>query len=280
MYEEAQMYEETKKPSTLSLTTLRYILGGYLVSLALTGGDEGVKKIKELLKDYGWLLYADKKVSVPTRLMLKALLGPRGELSSELGGGLVVAPRELMEAFKDEILRGFLPALRVTFGLVKPEDAAEECKSIKNSTEMRNCIDVVSAAKGEVAAVEGLRRWLIINGFPKSISSRLSLFKELGVNVEKLTDEFTELVGGLDEKSLVQLPACRSSMAQLVLMLYALINGDEKLVKAHALMGAVQFSAKLTTRLVLDVYRAYEEGCNLSNEDLRQAVTKLFLFHI
>jgi len=63
-------------------------------------------------------------------------------------------------------------------------------------------------------------------------------------------------------------------------MLYALINGDEKLAKAHALKGAVQFSDKLPTRLFLDFYRACEKGCELSNEDLRQAITKLFLYYI
>jgi len=106
------------------------------------------------------------------------------------------------------------------------------------------------------------------------------LFKGLGVNVDKLFDEFEMLVGRLDGKSLVQLPAPGTSAALLALMLYALINGDEKLVKAHALRGAVAFPVKLHTRLFLDVYRACEQGCDLSNENLRQAITKLFLYHI
>jgi len=62
-------------------------------------------------------------------------------------------------------------------------------------------------------------------------------------------------------------------------MLYALINGDEKLAKAHALKGAVTLG-KLVPRLFLDFYRACEKGCELSNEDLRQAITKLFLYYI
>ena len=58
------------------------------------------------------------------------------------------------------------------------------------------------------------------------------------------------------------------------------INGDEKLAKAHALYWAVTSSVKLLSRLYLDVYRACEKGCDLGNEDLRQAITKPFLYHV
>jgi len=279
-----QLYEETFNEEHLELMALYLsiapsMLGNYLVSLALTGGDERVKKIKELLEEHLEVLEVIKNLSVLTRLMLNALLSSKDRLDNELGGRLVVAPWELIEAFKDGIDSKYLPALRVTFRLVKPEDVAEACKSIENLTEKRNCIYAVSAAKGEGAAVERLRWWLI-DVFPEPLIERLSLFKELGVNVNKLFDGFMELVGGLDDKSLVQLPAPSSSMARLALMLYALINGDEKLAKAHALIGAVAVSDKLHIRLFLDVYRACEKGCDLSNEDLRQAITKLFLYHI
>jgi len=62
----------------------RYILGGYLVSLALTGGDEEIRRIEELLKEHWQVLDANKQTSVLTRLMLNALLRPRGRLSCEL----------------------------------------------------------------------------------------------------------------------------------------------------------------------------------------------------
>jgi len=42
-------------------------------------------------------------------------------------------------------------------------------------------------------------------------------------------------VSGLDGRSLVQLFAPSNSMAQLALMLHALINGNEELAKAYAL---------------------------------------------
>jgi len=166
----------------------------------------------------------------------------------------------------------------VAFGLVKPEDVGGGCES-GDSIKKGNCTDAVSAAKGDGAAVERLRGKLI-DDFRESLIKKLGLFKELGVNVDDLFDEFMELVVGLDGKSLVQLLAPGTSMARLALMLYALINGDEKLAKAHALYETVTSSVKLPARLYLDVYRACEKGCDLGNEDLRQAITKLFLYHI
>jgi len=65
-------------------------------------------------------------------------------------------------------------------------------------------------------------------------------------------------------------------MAQLALMLHALINGNEELAKAHSLMGATYFS-KLLTRLFLE---AYKECCDLKSESFRHAITKLFFLHV
>ncbi|MFP3209947.1 MAG: ATP-binding protein [Thermocladium sp.] len=274
-----QLYEETFNEKHFRHTA-QYLgiasstLGEYLVSLALTGGDEGVKKIKELLEEHLWVLNADYKGSVLTRLMLNALLGP-DRLDNELKGGLVVKPRELIEAFKYEIDSELLPALRVA---LEPEDVGGGCES-GDSIKKGNCTDAVSAAKGDGAAVERLRGELI-DGLRESLIEELGLFKGLGVNVDDLFNEFMELVVGLDGESLVQLLAPRTSMARLALMLYALINGDEKLAKAHALYGAAALSGKPLPRLFLDVYRACGKGCDLGNEDLRQAITKLFLYHV
>jgi hypothetical protein len=92
-----------------------------------------------------------------------------------------------------------------------------------------------------------------------------------------LFDEFWDLVNELDGKSLVQLIAPRTSAAQFAFMLYALINGDEKLAKAHALRGAVGFASRLSTRLFLE---AYNVCCDLNSEQFRRAVAKLFFFHV
>jgi len=92
------------------------------------------------------------------------------------------------------------------------------------------------------SAIEWLR-WGLVDGFRESLIERFGRLKELGVNADKLLnmfDEFMELVYGLDGKSLVQLIAPTSSMAQLALMLHALINHNENLAKAHALIGTVR----------------------------------------
>jgi len=278
LYEEV-FNKESFEPTAQYLSTASAIPGEYLVSLALTSGDERVRKIKELLEEHLWVLDAVEGISVLTGLTLNALLGPKDRLDNELWDRLVVKPEELIEAFKDEIDSEFLPALRVAFGFVKPEDVGGVCELIQDSVKKRICMYVVSAAKGDGAAVEGLRD-VLIGVFHESLSKKLRLFEGFGVDVNKLDDEFMELVGGLDGESLVQLIAPGISGALLALMLYALINGDEKLAKAHALRGAVKASDKLPIRLSLEVYRACEKDCDLGDEDLRQAITKLFLYRI
>ena len=283
-----QLYEETFNEEHFEhtapyISNASVTLGEYLVSLALTGGDGGVRKIKELLEEHLWVLKAYYKGSVLTRLMLNALLGPRGELSGELKGRLVVEPGELIKAFKDEINSLFLPALMVAFGLLKPEDVGEACELIDEKYEKGKsiCKGIASAARGNGATVEVLREEVLIKTFRERISKeeKLNLLKGLGFDAKSLSDEFRGLAYGLDGKSLVQLPALKNSRVQLAFMLYALINGDEKLAKAHALYETAALSVKLPARLYLDVYRACGKGCDLGNEDLRQAITKLFLLH-
>jgi KaiC/GvpD/RAD55 family RecA-like ATPase len=269
-----QLYEETFskghfKPTAQYLSVASGILGNYLVFLALTGGDEEVKRIKELLEEHWWVLNANKQVSVLTRLMLNALLGHRVELSGKLKGKLSVNSEELIETLNYYgVGPQFLPALRVTLGIVKPEDRVTMCVPINDSIkgERMVCGD---------SAVEWLR-WGLVNDFRELLIKRFGRLKELGVNADKLFDEFMELVVKLDGKSLVQLNAPRGSMARLALMLYALINGDERLAKAHALYGAVDVGGKLPTRLLLETY---ETCCDPNNEEFRHAIAKLFLYH-
>ena len=60
-------------------------------------------------------------------------------------------------------------------------------------------------------------------------------------------------------------------------MLYALVNGNKELAKAHALMGAVNVGGKLPTRLFLEAYGAC---CDLGKDEFRRAVARLFFFHV
>ena len=89
---------------------------------------------------------------------------------------------------------------------------------------------------------------------------------KLAVNPEELID------------ALVQLNAPSNPMAQLALMLHALINGNKELPKAYALEGAVNIAKKLPTgklprRLFLETYKAC---CDLKSESFRLALARLF----
>jgi hypothetical protein len=268
LYEEA-FNEEHFIPTAEYLSIASSTLGDYLVSLALTGDD---KKINELLEEHLWVLNADERYSVLTRLMLNALLGHRVGLSSELGGRLSVNLEELIDVFVSHMHSESLPALMVALGIVKPEVGIKLCEEFNDE----DCVNSVLAVKGDSTAVKLLREWLI-NDFLEVLNVSLNLFKELGVDIDTVLSEFRGLVNGLDGKSLVQLIAPRSSIARLALMLHALINGNEKLAKAHALYEAVDFGEKLPTRLYLETYK---ECCDLESESFRRAIAKLFFLHV
>ncbi|MDT7969966.1 MAG: hypothetical protein RQ842_05315 [Vulcanisaeta sp.] len=268
-----QLYEEAFNKERFSMPTAGYLsnasarLGEYLVSLALAGDHETISK---LLEKHWRVLNADRRVSVLTRLMLNALLGPRVGLSGELEGRLSVNPGELINAFETGMYGKFLPALGVALGIVKSEDVGEMCVLINDSIkgERMVCGDYV---------IEWLRWWLV-DVFRELLIERFGQLKELGVNADKLLDEFMELVVRLDGKSLVQLNAPTISIARLALMLYALVNGDEELAKAHALRGAVVATGnKLPARLFLEAYRAC---CDLKSKSFRRAIARLFFYHV
>jgi hypothetical protein len=251
------------------------------VSLALIND---VEEIRKLLEERWWVLNADYEVSILTRLALNALLGSKDrkeQLGSELEGRLSANLEELINAFESHMHSEFLPALRVAFGIVGLEGGYEECKSIEDPTKRRDCRDAVLAAADDSDAIWWLR-WKLIYNFNEQISEkeRLGWLRELGFDTNALISEFEKLVNGLDGKSLAQLIAPRNSMAQFVLMLHALVNGDgeltKALAKAHALMGAT-YSSKLLSRLSLEAYRAC---CDLKRKRFRRAIAKRFFYHV
>jgi len=61
-------------------------------------------------------------------------------------------------------------------------------------------------------------------------------------------------------------------------MLRALINGDEELAKAHALIGVI--GSKLLARLFLEAYKECKECCDLGKDEFRRAIARLFFFHV
>jgi hypothetical protein len=275
-FNEAFNKERFSMPTAEYLSTASIRLGEYLVSLALTGNYE---MINELLEEHLRVLNAVKQVSVLTRLMLNALFSPRVGLSSELKGKLSVNPEELIDAFGFgyEMLCDYLPALRVAFKMISPEVGYEECKSIKDSTERRDCRGAVLAAADDSDTVWWLR-WKLINGFQQILENeRSGWLRGLGFDTNALISEFGKLVYGLDGKSLAQLIAPGSSRAYLALMLHALNNGNKELAKALALKGAIYSPSKLLRRLFFEAYRAC---CDLESESFRLALARLFFYHI
>ena len=303
LYEVTKLYEEAEKkpgePSNLSVI-LDSILGGYLVSLALKGGDEEIRRIEELLKEEwrepgGYLI-----IPILTRLTLNALLGSRGELSGKLKDRLFVKPGELIVALVQGALGlGYidfdsLPALRAIYGTIKPGDEKRLCdESIDDPIIHHFCMDFVSRviidySKELDQRGEGNWRQGLINDFQRWISKGevLDLLKKLGLDAKSLNNELGGLIHELSVKSLPELVSfshCseheqrRCSLAHLTYMLYTLINGNEKLAKAHALYGAVSVAGKLPTRLFLEAYRAC---CDLESESFRLVIARLFFYHI
>jgi hypothetical protein len=248
------------------------------------------------------VLRINEQVSVLTRLVLNALLGSKDrkdQLGSELKDKLGINSWELINAFGSDIYMyiEFLPALRVALGIAKPEDETAVCKLIKDSMKRRDCRGAVLAAVDDSDAIWWLRWELIYNFYERILEKeRSGWLRELGFDANVLISEFGKLVGRLDGKSLVQLIAPETSIARLALMLYALVNGNEKLAKAHALMGTTDLiresefiswfwfismiisKSKLLTRLFLEAHRAC---CDLKNsEEFRRAVARLFFFHV
>ncbi|MDT7970956.1 MAG: hypothetical protein RQ842_10320, partial [Vulcanisaeta sp.] len=278
-----RLYEKTFDvehfiPTAEYLSTASARLSDYLVSLALTGDQETVNK---LLEEHLWVLNAVKRYSVLTRLMLNALLSPRGGLSNELESKLSVSPEELIGAFRYEMLPMYLPALRVAFKMISIEEGYEKCMSIEDSTERRDCEDAVSAVMNDNDAVWRLR-WELTYNFKELILKKESSgwLGELSFDANELISEFEKLVNGLDGRSLVQLIAPSNSMAQLALMLRALINGNKELAKALALRGAASVAEKLPTRLFLEAYKECKENCNLGKDEFRHALARLFFLHV
>jgi len=135
---------------------------------------------------------------------------------------------------------------------------------------------------------EGNWRQGLINDFQRWISKGevLDLLKKLGLDAESLNNELRGLIHELSGKSLQSVASfsfCSKdqqlycSSAHSTYMLYALINGNEKLAKAHALYGAVSVAGKLPARLFLETYRAC---CDLESESFRRAIARLFFYHV
>jgi len=289
-----QLYEEAKKQSGILL--FGSILGEYLVSLALTGGDEEIRRIEELLREEwrgpgGYLL-----APILTKLTLNALLSPRGKLSGELKDRLFVKPGELIVALGGEFIDiNSLPALRAIYGTIKPGDEKRLCDESFDDPIIHDllCMLLVSSflriySKELSQQEEGNLRQELINDFQEWISKGevLDLLKKLGLDAESLKIGLRGLIHELSGKSLLSVASfshylkhkqLRYSWKHLTYMLYALINGNKELARALALYGAIYSPSKLLGRLFLEVYK---ECCDLGKDEFRLAIARLFFYHV
>jgi hypothetical protein len=295
-----QLYEEAIDAELFMLVSpyngllwkniLRNILGGYLVSLALTGGDEEIRRIEELLKEQWQVLGYHALEPTLTRLALNALLSPRAELRSELRDRLVVKPGEFIVALGlGYIDINSLPALKATYGTIELGDETRLCEEINDRTMYDYCVGYILTANiMELYQQKGNLRQELIDYFQGWISKGevLDLLERLGLDAESLNDELKRLTHELSGKSLLSVISFSNcyehaqlhcSLYHLTYMLYALINGNEKLAKAHALAGAMIYTKKLPARLFLEAYRAC---CDPNNEEFRRAIAKLFFYHV
>ncbi|PSO06325.1 hypothetical protein B9Q04_16635, partial [Candidatus Marsarchaeota G2 archaeon BE_D] len=256
------------KPTALNSIATSDILAGYLVSLALTNN---TGRIADLSEKYRGELYANKEISVLTRLMLNVLLGSNNVTFN-------VSPRELIEAHKGHMQTRFLPALYVALGLAKPEEGINMCEKLSGNEE-EVCKDVVDVVKGDRDATDNLRNELMKVFLAEDLRrERESRLKSLGVSddeIENIYDNYTDLVYKLDGRSLIQMFVSLASSGEFALMLNALVNKDFDLARAIALHNSF-YVPKLLTRLFLE---AYKSCCDLNNENFRQALAKLLFYH-
>ena len=232
-----------------------------LVSLALEGR---VDEVSELLEREGRLLRLFPDDGVVVRLLLEWL------------GVSVKRPEawEVAAALRGHIYAVLRPAFYALMGL--PGDALGECDELGGRAR-EFCRAAVNAVSGDKEAVTDLKLWSL-----EMLSVGLAdLLEREGVQdleerraVLRFYRELLDFVERRDARALVQLLVTATSRAKLTLMLWALVNGDEDLARAHAKLGAMSYKSKLPRKLFREAAEARSE------EGFKLALMKLFYYHI
>ncbi len=235
--------EEHLKPTAEYLAAAAVRLGECLVYLAASGDG---KRAGDLLKERRWLLDYVPEVSMNTRLMLR-LFGVGEEARLE----------EVVEVFRPWLRTEFWPALLMLAGRLQRDEAYKACDELFNAqpSMAEDCIDAVATAAGNRVATERLR----------SV-------------IKKVVPEAHLLLGKVDGRTLVEVLAPRSSLAQLAFTLLAAVEGEGRAdaVRLHGLLGSAEFKRPLPRRL----FRAVYENCGeLNSEGCRLALLKLYYYH-
>jgi KaiC/GvpD/RAD55 family RecA-like ATPase len=235
------LWEETKehrKPTAMYLAAAAAGLGEYIVYLAASGDKERAEK---LLKEWRWLLDYAPEVSVATRLMLRLF-----------GVGEGARLKEVVEAFKPQLLPEFWPALLMLAGRLQRDEAHKECGKLFDAQppEAEVCDIIVAAAVGDRVAAEKLR----------SV-------------IEEVAPEARPLLGKTDGRTLVEVLAPGYSRTQLAFMLLAAVERRSDAVRLHGLWGSAAYRGTVLQPL----FRAVYDNCgDLNSEECRMALLKLY----
>jgi len=258
-----ELWDEAKKQETLEMAYLHkesFALAGYLVFLAL---EDRKDEVSMLLEREKWLLQLFPRIYVTTRLLLERL---------GVGVGKPEA-REVATALNNDVNAEFRPAFNTLMG--RPRDALKECNEFIGA-KREICRIAVNAINGDKDAIMELRLRSI-----KVLSHKLNLLlggdilQDFEENrfVQIFYRELLDFIYRRNASALIQFWAPVSSLASFTLMLWALVNSDEELAKAHAKLAWMRYKNKLPRRLFREAAEARSE------EELKLALLKLFYFH-
>ena len=231
-----KLWKGAKKQETLGMVYLMYetvALAEYLVFLALENRKD---EVSELLERKGWLLQLFPEIGVIVKLFLELLGVEVGKPEA----------REVATALNNDIMA----ILRPIFF-----DA------------LSGAIHVDREATLHTRAL--FRKWL----GEKAGKLPWGEGSEERETAERFYRELLDFVDRRDASAVVQLLAPENSIASFTLMLWALVNGDKELARAHAKLGAMSYKKKLPRRLYREVAEARSE------EELKLALLKLFYLH-
>ena len=235
-------------------------LAEYLVFIAL---EDRKDEISELLEREKWLLRLFPKIGVTTRLILK-LLGVKVEKPEAW---------EVAVALGSRVYAELQPAFNTLMG--RSRDALNKCDKLIGE-KRENCHIAVNAVNGDKDAITELRlRSINMLSHILNVLLRGDIVQDFEEKrfVQIFYRELLDFVDRRNVSALIQLVAPLASDARFPLMLWALVNGDEELARAHAKLGAMSHKKKLLRRL-------FREAAIAQGDELKLALLKLFYYHI
>ncbi len=238
-----EAYREAVKklgPTANELMIHAYLLAGYLAYLSITNNND---KVKDLMREYNWLLEYVLDVDVATKLFLN-WLGVSIEKPSV---------KKIINVIEVHLWPGFAPALKGALGI--KIDCSEECGKYADYKLSMLCNLACSAVKGN-----------------------RNKYNELIDSIRNVIN--SDLVNGLanyDPRAFIQAIAPITSRASFILALNALVNNDYGSVRAIAMYCEHAFS----TSIIQKLFKELREAIERDNKDIiTLALAKLFYYHI